>query len=742
MTRQGAGRRVAGIVGLVAVGVLPLAAQAPPIDEGGRPLVRAVLLEPGEVIELDGRLEEAVWRRSAPAERFTQQEPTEGADSTERTEVRVAYDRDRLYIGAMLFDRDPDGIIGHQKQRDEGLGSDDRFMWILDTFLDGRTGYFFEINPAGLMGDGLLQVGSGRRVNKSWDGIWEARVVKGGGGWSAEIRIPFRTLNFDPSLDTWGINFQRTVRRKQEEVLWSGHRRNQGIFRPTHAGRLVGLEGLSQGLGLEAKPYAAAGWKKDLEAGTQTPSDIGVDLTYSVTPSLRAAVTVNTDFAETEVDQRRVNLTRFPLFFPERRDFFLEGSGVYQFAPSSRVNPYFSRRIGLVEGEAIPVTYGARLGGQAGAYEIGLLQIRTGEHRSTDLAQPVEDFTVARVKRAFFTQSTLGVIYTRRGTTGLDDVEAPPDRHTLGADLNLLTSTFLGDKNLQFEAFYVWHTDPVREGTTSVMDRSARGLRLSYPNDRWRLNASYRELGEEWDPAVGFTSRRGFRRFQPSLSFQPRPARFEQIRQLEFEARLEYLTNLENELETREIDFTPLGIEFQSGDELQLRTASHFERLDEPFEIDTDVVIPPGDYSFLDWSVSVETARQRRVWGEAELTRGQFWSGDRTQYELSLTVKPYPGVSVAAEWEHDDVSLSEGAFSTNLVRFVGDWHLSPWSTVTGNLQYDNVSDIAGLYTRLRWILRPGNDLYVVYTHNWQYDARRFFTLSRGATTKLNYTHRF
>ncbi len=712
------------------------------VEETSRPNVGALRLDRGEVVTLDGRLDEDAWARAEPADRFIQQEPDEGAVGTERTEVRVVYDLDHLYIGAMLYDRDPDGIIGHQKQRDEGLGSDDRFMWILDTFLDGRTGYFFEINPAGLMGDGLLQVGSGRRVNKSWDGIWEARVVKGGGGWSAEIRIPFRTLNFDPALDAWGINFQRTVRRKQEETLWSGHRRNQGLFRPTHAGRLTGLGEMSQGLGLEAKPYVATAWKDDIDLGTETPTDVGFDVTYSLTPSLRTAVTVNTDFAETEVDQRRVNLTRFPLFFPEQRDFFLEGSGVYEFSPASRVNPYFSRRIGLVEGEAIPITYGARLGGQAGAYELGFLQIRTGEHRSTELAQPVEDFTVARVKRRFLEQSSVGVIYTRRGTSAIDDLAAPPVRQTLGTDLDLFTSRFLGDKNLQFEAFYVWHTDPVRGGTATVMDRSARGLRMSYPNDLWRMHASYREFGDAWDPAVGFTPRNGFKRFQPSITFGPRPARWRQIRQFRFNSSFEYLTNLDNELESRELGFTPLGIEFQSGDEVSLETSSRFESLDEPFEIHPEVILSVGDYEFLDWRAEVETARQRAVWGEVGVTKGSFWSGDRTQYELSLTVKPYPGVSVSTEWTHDDVSLPEGDFSTNLMRLVGDWHISPWSSVTGNVQYDNVSEIAGLYTRLRWILQPGNDLFVVYTQNWQYSAARLYTLSRGATTKLNYTHRF
>ncbi len=299
----------------------------------------------GAEVRLDGNLEEEIWTLSTPISDFTQQEPVEGAQPSERTEVRVAYDDQHLYIGAIIFD-DPEGILAYQKARDASLGTDDRFMWMLDTFLDGRTGYVFEINAAGLMGDALLGAGQG---GKAWDGIWEVRTVRRTDGWSAEIRIPFKTLNFDPELDSWGINFQRTIRRKNEEILWRGYRRNQGLLRPVHAGRLTGLQGLSQGVGFEAVPSVVAGWRTlpDNADPTTYPRDVSLDLGYSITPSLRAALSINTDFAEVEVDQRRVNLTRFPLRFQEQRDFFLEGSGVFSFAERNGASPYFSRRIGL-----------------------------------------------------------------------------------------------------------------------------------------------------------------------------------------------------------------------------------------------------------------------------------------------------------------------------------------------------------------------------------------------------------
>ena len=705
----------------------------------------ALPLGPEERIELDGRLTEAAWNRAEPAGEFVQQEPIEGGTPTERTEVYVLYSRDELYIGAILYDSDPTGILGHQKQRDQGLSTDDRFMWMLDTFLDGRTGYFFETNPAGLLGDGLMRAGTGFfGVSKQWDGIWEVKTTHGEYGWSAEIEIPFRTLNFDPTSDTWGINFQRTVRRKQEELVWSGHPRNQGFFQPIHAGRLTGLQGISQGLGLEVKPYGATAWRDVANEPTETPADVGFDLNYNVTSSLKAAVSVNTDFAETEVDRRRVNLTRFPLFFPEQRDFFLENGSVFNFSPASRVTPFFSRQIGLAGGKEVPIIFGSRLTGQAGSYDLGFLQVRTDESD----ALGAEDFTVGRVKRNFWRESTIGAIYTRRATGAFAQGPAPLDRHTIGADLNLSTSTFLGDKNLQFEAFYLSHNDPERDGTASTGDLSARGIRFNYPNDIWRAHVSYRELGDEFTPAVGFTPRNGFRRVQPSFSWAPRPERWKSVRQLEFGIFYEHLLDLDNVLQTRQANITLLEVRYQSGDSFSIRNNNRFERLDDPFEISDGVTLPVGKYPFSELRFGARSADLRPVSGRIGYTLGDFWSGSRRSSDVGVSVRPVQGVTISTDWERDDVTLPQGAFTTNLARLSGSWHLSPWASVAGNVQYDTVSEIVGLFTRLRWILTPGSDFFLVYTQNWQYDPTavvgdaRFLTLSRGATTKINYTHRF
>jgi len=705
-------------------------------------VITAQRLESEERVRLDGTLDESFWQRIAPVTDFLQQEPREGASPTERTEIRIAYDSDNLFLGVILYDSDPTGILAHQRQRNAGLGTDDRFMWILDTFRDGRTAYFFEINPAGLMGDGLLQAGGG--VNKSWNGIWDVRVARGDFGWSAEIRIPFRTLNFNPDLDSWGINFQRTVRRKSEEILWSGHRRNQGLFRPVHAGRLTGLRDISQGMGLEIKPYAVAAARQADSRGDgswTTPSDFGFDVGYSITPSLRASVSVNTDFAEVEVDQRRVNLTRFPLRFPEQREFFLEGSGVFNFVPGNSVEPYFSRRIGLAGGNPVPIRYGTRLTGQAGAFDVGFLQVRTGARHGA----PGEHFTVGRVVRNVLRQSSVGAIYTRRSAVDVDGGPGSPDGHTLGADLDLFSSRFLGDRNLRFQAFGVWHSDPAA-GSGLWTDRTARGIRLAYPNDRWSGHVSYRELGEGFNPPVGFTARRGFRRLQPSIQFAPRPAWLPHVRQLEFGLRGEYLTDMRWQPQTSSFGIGVLGVRFETGDQISVDYDNVFERLDRPFRLHPDTVVralvPAGDYTFGGWQISGNTAGRRPFSGNLAVSRGEFWSGHRTQVGGGVTLRPRPGFNVSAGAERNRVELPEAAFATDLLRLGGGWHASPRVSLTGNVQYDNLSEMVGFYSRFRWIVRPGSDIFVVYTHNWQHLVGGFETVQHGATTKLTYTHRF
>ena len=759
------------------------------IDDSG-PAVPAVLeavaLGSDAEIRLDGLVDEEAWARAAPITDFTQQDPVEGGMPSQRTEVRVTFDEDHLYIGVVLYD-DPEGILAFQKRRDAFLVGDDRFQWVLDTFLDGRTGYFFEINANGMMGDALItgnavggggggggfggggggggDRGGGVFMNRAWDGIWEAQTARRPDGWSAEIRIPFRTLNFDPDLDTWGINFQRSIRRNNEEILWRGYRRNEGLSRVIHAGRLTGLGRPSQGLGIEATPYLVSHWRTQREEAEGTadysttyPSDIGLDIGYSITPSLRAALSVNTDFAEVGVDQRQVNLTRFALRFPEQRGFFLEGSGVFQFLPGTRTSPYYSRRIGLQRGEQIPVTYGARLGGQVGAFELGLLHVQTGDVNvgvlddDGDLLEvPSETFSVARVKRRFLEQSSIGGIYTRRATSGNSLGETLVDRHTAGVDAEFRTSHFLGTKNLSFRAYTVWNSNPEPEVERSFGDLSARGVELSYPNDLWSANLLFKEFGDDYDPEMGFVTRRGFRQFETRGAWRPRPRSISWLRRFDFSANLSYLADLATGVvEERELRLGLLNLDFESGDRFNVNLSQRYEYLDRTFEVSEGIEIQQGRYSTWELSVGGGTAGRRKVSLFGFFNAGQFWNGDRLGSFVGVNFRPSPGVSLGANYGYNDISLPQGDFSTNLIRLDGGWDVSPWMSVTGNVQYDDVSDVAGVYLLGRWIINPGNDLYLVFTHNWQNLAadplvgrfdREFVTLSRGASIKLNYAYR-
>ena len=665
--------------------------------------------------------------------------------------MRIVFDRERLYMGVTCFDSEPDRLLGNTMKRDEGLRADDRFMWVIDTFLDARNGYFFEMNPSGLMADALMSEAG--QTGREWDGIWNAQAVRSEIGWTIEIEIPFRTLNFSPDVSVWGINFQRTIRRKNEENVWTGHAYNQGLRRLANAGLVTGISDVSQGHGLDIKPYVVGSGEsapgRGIPAITGT-GDAGVDFFYSLTPGLRANVTVNTDFAQTEVDQRLVNLTRFPLFFDERRAFFLEGATFLDFGSEvqragrrgsfarqpDRVIPFFSRRIGLDEtGRPQKVDFGTKLTGQVGAQDVGVLHMRTGH----DGDARGEDFTVARVRRRILSQSYVGALHTGRFSRG----SGAPDRHTVGVDVRLATSTFRGSENLELNGFYLHTTNPVDTG-----ESAAFGVSLDYPNDRWDWGVAFREIGERYDPAIGFAPRVGFRRFNPRIQFSPRPRGSAWIRRLGFGTTADLRTDVRNVWLTRELDFNIFQIETQTQEMFELHVISTYERLEEDFTIHPGIVLPAAtEYGFLRYRAQLRTAARRIVAVESRVEVGEFFSGNRQEVALNLAIRPRVGVVVNLENQWNRVSLPEGRFETRLFRVIADTQFNPWFYFVNNVQFDSVSRVLGWQFRMRWILTPGNDLYVVYLHNWQddvatLDRNGLRTLDRRGATKFVYTYRF
>ncbi|HEX8031620.1 MAG TPA: carbohydrate binding family 9 domain-containing protein [Vicinamibacterales bacterium] len=716
---------------------LPAEAQAPQSSDilnSGRKTVQAVRLAEGESITLDGVLDEPVWKRTSPAGEFIMQDPMLGGTPTEPTEVHFAFNDDHLYMAVVCRDSEPDKLLGNTRKRDEFLSADDRFMWTIDTFLNQQTGYFFEMNPSGLMADALM--GPGGTTNREWDGIWNAKVRRSEVGWVIEIDLPFRSFAFDPNAPAWGINFQRTVRRKNEETVWTGHLRNQGLRRMSNAGLLVGLRDVTQGHGLEVRPYVA-GYSADAP-GRPTPLarhddvDVGGEIAYNITPSLRAVGTINTDFAETEVDQRRVNLTRFPLFFPEKRSFFLDGATFFDFY----VPAFFSRRIGLdANGQPQRIIGGSKVTGQAGAYDIGGLYVSTGEENGVR----GENFTAVRVRRRVLRQSYVGGIYTGRTTR---DQSLVATRSTAGVDFRLATATFRGNKNLEASGFMTANTVVGEQSGDNV----AFGGRVAYPNDIWDTSMAFMQMPENTNYAVGFVERRNFRRYQPAVRYNPRPNQHPYIRRFSFGGDLDLYTDLENQAVSRSVDLTVGRVELHSGDNIEFSVEPTYERLEEDFTIYPGVTLPKGaEYEFTRYQLSAGTANKRIIAIQPRLEWGRFLSGHRREAIMGLGIRPRPGITVNVNYELNNVDLVEGKFETRLYRVVADTQFSPFIYLVNNVQYDSVSRVLGWQSRFRWILKPGNDIFFVYTHNWLDPvdpSRRYTTLDRRAAAKAVYTKRF
>ena len=734
------------LVGIASLASAQPAQQAPPAGTAGRRTMTATRLADNESILVDGKLDESVWRRVVPATDFLQQDPRNGEPPTERTEVRIAYSAKALYMGVTCFDSEPDKLLGFQRRRDEFLQADDRFQWVLDPFLTGQNGYFFETNPSGLMGDSLL---SPTGNNRQWDGIWTLRVERSAIGWTFEVEIPFSTLSFDPNGSAWGINFQRTVRRKNEEMLWTGWPRNQGLQRLANSGLLLGLNNTSQGLGLELRPFGVV--TSDASPGTGQPEahndgKVGLDMFYSLTTGLRANLTLNTDFAQTEVDQRLVNLTQFPLFFPEKRTFFLEGANLFDFgsvfsagaggftkAADNAVIPFFSRAIGLnAAGNPQRITFGAKVMGQVGRQDLGVLQVRTADEDGVF----GEDFSVVRLKRRLLAQSYVGALYTRRD----DRASNATALSTAGLDFRLATSRFQGSKNLSLGGFFLRNTNPLDTGRNA-----SYGLRADYPNDRWNGGVIYRAVQENFNPALGFLLRNGYQETNPYFNFSPRPRDHKYIRRMGFTADVDLKSGLNNDYISRTATLTALNVDFHTLDTFSVLVIPETERLDRPFKLFPGIELPTGSqYSFVRYRVTGSTANRRVVAVTPTIEWGNFYSGTRTQVASDVTVRARPGVIVYLSSEWNKVNLPEGHFETRVFRATPEFQFSQWVSVVNTLQYDSVSRVLGWQGRFRWILKPGNDLYFVYTQNWLDDQAldRFTTLNRRAASKFIYTQRF
>ena len=660
-------------------------------------------------VRIDGVLDEPDWGRAGVIPDLVQQDPHPGEPTPFRTEVRVLVDDRNLYFGITCIDPEPDRIAIHTMQRDGNMRGDDTVMLVLSTLGDHRRGYAFRVNAAGARLDGLIS--DPEDFSTDWDGIWDARARRTPEGWVAEIRIPAQTLRFTPGADAWEFNVERYVARDRMTLRWAGTTLDSFITDFRRAGKLAGVGELRQGRGLSISPYGLVRYHRvrgtDDEA---TQGDGGLDVTWNMTPEMTAVLTVNTDFAETEVDTRQVNLTRFPLFFPEKRSFFLEGSNLFRFGSGLHADfiPFFSRRVGLYHGRQVPIDAGVKLLGQSGRWGVALLDVQTGDApgaRSTNLF-------AGRVTYDVDEHLTVGAI----GTNG--DPDGVHDNYLYGFDVLWQTSTFRGDKNFSVGAWAATTGGDVPDG-----DQSGWGLKVDYPNDLWDVFFVYKQFGEAMDPALGFLPRPGTRWFQGGGAYQPRPAGgfFDWVRQFYFEFYVTVVRDLHADGGTQSwrVFTAPFNAATEGGVHLEANWVPQYERIDAPFEIAPGVVIPPGDYHFTRYRVEAQSSRHHPARVGATVWFGEFYEGHLTQYEGFVTwTDPRGHLSLSLEGETDVGHLPFGDFIQRLWQLKAVWAFTPDVVLSSYFQYDSESRNLGMNTRLRWTIRPGNDLYVVWNRDW------------------------
>ena len=670
---------------------------------------------PGGSIQLDGKLDEPAWREAKTAVELVQQSPAPGAATPYRTTVRVLVLENKLYFGFDCSDPDAKAIAVHTMQRDGRVEGDDTVAVVLDTYGDRRTGYLFRVNAAGARVDGLI-AGS-ERPSLDWDGIWDARVARTAGGWSAEIVIPANTLVFGRGLDRWGVNFERGIARDRTVLRWTSATLDSVLYDLSRAGSLEGLAGLEQGRGLEVSPFAVGRVKTDFRQGTQVwQGQAGGDITWRITPQLASVFTFNTDFAETEVDSRQLNVTRFPLFFPEKRSFFLEGANQFQFGLGleQQFIPFFSRRVGLYQGEQIPINAGVKLSGRLGKWNIGMLDVQTRDTyvTSTGSTVPGTNLFTARVSYDVTPKLRLGTLVTHGNPNGIQ-------RNTLaGFDGVWRTSRFLGNKNFLAGGWTAFSAGDGGKG-----NRTGWGFKIDYPNDLWDCFLSLNQFGESLDAGLGFLPRPGTRRLDASCEFKPRPSKngpFRWVRQEFMEHRYYQVTNYQGVTESWRFFWAPINIQLESGDRLEFNWVPWYEYLPKPFEIANGVKLPVGAYQFTRYRAEFETSKHR--WWEFGTTTwfGSFYDGRLLQQSNYLRFTSRTGrLQGGLESEQNFGRLKEGTFVQRLIQFNLVYAFNPNLVWSSFLQYDTESQNAGNNMRLRWTLRPGNDLFIVWNRGWQ-----------------------
>jgi hypothetical protein len=716
-------------------------------DVDGRATVRAVRIE--QPLRIDGALDESLYRDVRSVSDFIQVEPDGGQAATERTETWVAFDEDFVYVSFKVWDRSMDTLIATEMRRDSTSSwqGNDLVAFILDTFYDQRTAFTFTTNPLGGRSDG---VANDRQYSSDWNPVWETRSGRFDGGWTVETAVPFKSLRYPSgSAQLWGFNAMRVKRARNEVSTLTKvppARGQSGFQSAQFAATLVGLEAPRGGANLDLKPYAISSLTTDrvLRPRDNDPeAEAGLDVKYAVTQGLVADLTINTDFAQVEADEQQINLTRFNLFFPEKRDFFLENQGTFAFGGvainsaggnfgggfigSSSAAPimFYSRRIGLHGDQQVPLNVGGRLTGRAGKFSIGVLNIQTGD-KEEEIGAPATNFSVIRVKRDVLRRSSIGLLFSNRSES------------TIGTGANRsygIDGTFAFFENLQINTYWAG-TDT--EGWSRRDDTSYRG-QLDYSGDRYTVQIERLKIGDNFNPEMGFLRRDDMRRDYARFKFSPRPGTRNAIRKYVYDSSIEYIENGAGRLESRE-RAAEFALEFQSSDRLSVNYTNSFEYLPRPFPIGGGVILPTGGtYQFDTFRVGYNIGQQRAVAANLTAEVGSFYSGRKTSFSAARGRVPITNqLSVEPTYSFNSVSLDEGEFITHLVGSRLTYSMTPLMFVSALMQYNSGIDAVSTNARFRWEYRPGSELFVVYNEERNTLTRSFPGLNnRAFIIKIN-----
>ena len=691
----------------------------------GRPSITPFRIE--EKPTIDGVLNEEQWKRAVTISDLGQVEPREGETPTEKTEVLVMRTDEALYLGVRCFDKTPSGVLARDRRRDSTGSSDDRIRIVIDPFARGTEGYFFGVAGGGALGDGIVR--SGNRPEMEWDCIWDAKTQVTADGWVVEVEIPFRSLSFKPDQTAWGFNVERVIRRKEETLRWASATRKKSLYAMEGAGLITGMTNLKTGLGLDVRPSVVGRWREDEDGSDSFHLDPSMDLFYRITPSLTATWTWQTDFADTEVDERIVNTTRFPTFFPEKRAFFLEDARYFRFGGIRRSPlPFHSRTIGLSEdGEQVPIQMGAKITGKVGKWNIGALGVGLEDEGMLDSDQVF----AGRLTYDLFGESTVGAIVTD------GDPQGNLSSRTYGLDFHLKDSNFLGREATTGELLG-WYMQTENEG----VDDYGWGLTAIYPNKPWYMRVGLQRVGEDLDPAMGFVRRPGIYEYTSffSYEFEPEGSMWNEI---DYDFSIGFDADLDWEILSEEYEFD-VAFERRGGGEFNVGVLHEREKFLEDFEISDGVIIPEGDYRYTRLFGGIETPSSWKWGAGVNVSAGEYLGGQRQGVDLNVFWKPNPRWAARIFASNAWYQLPGGDFDTLVVNSSVQWTPTTNLLVTGDLQYDNVSEEIGLNGRVRWTVQPGSDVYFVVNQSLAKvgPERRYESIGREVVAKAGWTWRF